>query len=461
MTVQVLDDGRTDGSNMGGGVTNAKLSFFSSSSTTATPVTPVVQPSGGAQAAITRGTGGGIVATFAHVNSPASVATISTAELGMTLVGGTGAPITIATTDMIAVVTKPTSQAGLGIGNVRVSSAGVIGVEFVNLSAGFLTPTATQTYGTVALRGLNSVTSALTPASVASNTTAEQLFTVTVRAGELVSVNKATSQPGLAIAGVRVAGANSLGITFMNTTAGPLTPTAAQTYTVISLGGLDATNNEVLFQVSGAAQASLAVVTNAASTLTITNIGVTDTVLGIQRPTNQLGLITAGGFVSAAGVAAVVFANFTTASFLTPTANEVYSVKIWRAAPVAPLRLYTPSLTPSSVAANTTAEQGFTVTGLVASSPVWVNKPTSQIGLGILGCRVSAADTLAITFANCTSTAITPTAAETYTVGNFQMPIDVGGNSIIQSANLAIQQANTLANATRSGLVSLGLLAGS
>ena len=29
MTVQVLDDGRTDGSNMGGGVTNAKLSFFS------------------------------------------------------------------------------------------------------------------------------------------------------------------------------------------------------------------------------------------------------------------------------------------------------------------------------------------------------------------------------------------------------------------------------------------------
>lgn len=452
MATLQLSDARSDGTVLGQTTTD-KIGFYGNA-------TPVVQPSGFAQTAITRGSAGGLVATFAHVASPASVATLTSAELGMTLVGGSGAAVTIATTDLVAVVTKPTSQAGLGTGNIRVSSAGVIGVEFVNLSAGFLTPTATQTYGTVALRGLGAISAVLTPASVASNTTAEQLFTVTgIRAGELISINKPTSQPGLAIAGVRAAAANQIGITFMNATAGPLTPTTSQTYTVISLGGLDATNNDVMFQISGAAQASLATLTTAQSTLTIGNLGVTDIVTGIQKPTNQAGLLASGGFVSAAGVAAVTFANVT-ASFLTPTANEVYGVKIWRAAPVAPLKIYSQALTPVAVAANTTAEQGFTVTGLISSTPVWVNKPSTQAGLGILGCRVSATDTLAITFANCTSTTITPTAAETYLVGNFQMPIDTGGNSILQSANLFSLQNSLLNNATRSAVVSTGLMAG-
>jgi hypothetical protein len=39
---------------------------------------------------------------------------------------------------------------------------------------------------------------------------------------------------------------------------------------------------------------------------------------------------------------------------------------------------YTPTLAPIGVAANTTAEQTFTVTGLVASSVVAVNKPAVQ-----------------------------------------------------------------------------------
>lgn len=74
------------------------------------------------------------------------------------------------------------------------------------------------------------------------------------------------------------------------------------------------------------------------------------------------------------------------------------------------------SLTPSAVAANTSAEQTFTVTGLKAGDYVGVNKAAAQAGLGIVGCRVSATDTLAITFGNFTASPITPTAAETYTV---------------------------------------------
>jgi len=74
------------------------------------------------------------------------------------------------------------------------------------------------------------------------------------------------------------------------------------------------------------------------------------------------------------------------------------------------------TLSPAEVAANTAAEETFTVSGLKVNDHVSVNKPTSQAGLGVVGARVSAADTLAINFGNFTSNAITPTAAENYTV---------------------------------------------
>lgn len=84
---------------------------------------------------------------------------------------------------------------------------------------------------------------------------------------------------------------------------------------------------------------------------------------------------------------------------------------------VTQLKIYTPSLSPSAVAANTTAEQTFSVSGLTtADSILCVNKPTAQAGLGIVGYRVSAADTLAVTFSNNTGSPITPTASETYRV---------------------------------------------
>ena len=74
------------------------------------------------------------------------------------------------------------------------------------------------------------------------------------------------------------------------------------------------------------------------------------------------------------------------------------------------------TLSPASVAINTTAEQTFTVNGLLAGDFVTCNKPTAQAGLGIVGCRVSAANTLAITFSNNTAASITPTAAQVYKI---------------------------------------------
>jgi len=74
------------------------------------------------------------------------------------------------------------------------------------------------------------------------------------------------------------------------------------------------------------------------------------------------------------------------------------------------------TLSPSQVSANTTAEQTFTVPGLQTTDMVSVQKPTAQAGLGIVGARVSAPNTLAITFVNVTESGITPTASQTYIV---------------------------------------------
>ena len=80
------------------------------------------------------------------------------------------------------------------------------------------------------------------------------------------------------------------------------------------------------------------------------------------------------------------------------------------------LNIATAVLSPTSVANATSAEQTFTLQGLALNDGVYVNKPAAQAGLGIVGCRVSAANTLAITFMNATAATITPTAGEIYTV---------------------------------------------
>lgn len=63
----------------------------------------------------------------------------------------------------------------------------------------------------------------------------------------------------------------------------------------------------------------------------------------------------------------------------------------------------------------TSAEQTANCPGLRTTDYIMgVSKPTAQAGLGIAGWRVSAADTIAITFDNPTAATVTPTALESY-----------------------------------------------
>lgn len=445
-----LSDANPAGTVLGQSSTDL-ISFFGA--------TPVVQPAGPSQAAVARGSASGVVITnLGASTSVAFTGSLTTTEKTIVQQVAAGSNFVLGTAD-ICYVNKPTTDAGLAVGNVRVTTAGTIGVTYTNFTTTSITPTVSQSYAVVALRGFTNTTATLTPAAVAPSTVTEQLFPVSgVRANELIQVTKPTHQAGLNILGCRVASNGTIGISFCNITAATITPTAAEVYLVASLGGIDAVNNDVLVQTLQS-PATLSASTSAEQTLTVTGLLATDTVVGISKPTAQAGLVTSGsGRVTAANALGLVFGNCT-ASALTPTASETYTVVLKRWAPVAPLVVQSVSLTPTSVAANTSAEQTFAVTGVVAASPVWINKPSATAGIGIGGVRISSAGTIAVNYCNLTAAAITPP-AETYVVGNFQLPYGDASSTWVQTASIVSQQQSQLTNAMRTAAVALGLVAG-
>lgn len=294
----------------------------------------------------------GTVTVYATTQSPTSVAPNTSAEQALTVTG-------VATGQLI-IVTKPTAQAGLLVGTARVSAANTIQVTFGNDTSATITPTASETYLTVAIPATMVYSQALTPAPVQPNTSVEQFFTVAgAGANAAVWVNKPTAQAGLIIQGAASYGNNTIGITFVNLTAATITPTAAESYLIFAQQGISL---------------------------------------------------------------ATVEANLTAV------------------------------LSPVSVAPNTTAEQTFTVAGLTSGTPVFVNKPGAQVGLSVGNARVSAANTLAITYTNNTAATITPTQGETYTIGNFPGTVPAAGSSTAYNG--------VAGGSDRSALVAMNLLAG-
>ncbi len=79
--------------------------------------------------------------------SPALVAANTTAEQTFAAAG-------VLATDLVAVINKPTAQAGLGIVGARVPSAGNIAITFSNNTAAGITPTASEVYKVVVFGGV-------------------------------------------------------------------------------------------------------------------------------------------------------------------------------------------------------------------------------------------------------------------------------------------------------------------
>lgn len=104
------------------------------------------------------------------------------------------------------------------------------------------------------------------------------------------------------------------------------------------------------------------------------------------------------------------------APFVVASTTKVANLNVDQTDGVSLLKL-TATLSPTAVGANTCAGQSFTVTGIVAGDYIFVNKPTSQAGLGVSGVRASGTNTAEINFCNNTVSPITPTASEVYAFG--------------------------------------------
>ena len=413
--------------------------------------TPAPQTSGPYQAALPSSSGMGNITQYAISDgSLSAVAANTTSEQSVTVTG-------VLSTDMVF-FNKPTAQAGLLCLGARVSAANTVKVVLGNNTGSGITPTATETCQFVTIPSSLQLSASLTPGAVPATSISEQTFTVTgVFPGMVIQVNKPTTQAGLGIAQARVVANNQIAIQFVNLTASPITPTAAETYSVLGLTGLTAIDQLVLMGVTVGTLSAATANTTSEQTITVNGLLATDIVVGISKPTLQAGLGIAGWRVSAANTLAITYVNATGAG-ITPT-NELLNVTVLRVNPAAAFSVETAALIPISVAANTTAEQTFTVPNLTAGTPVIVNKPTSTTGVCIAGARVSATNTLAITFANLTSGAIVPP-AEVYTVGYWPNAAISTGNWFSQAASLIFNSAVGLTAAIRSALVGMNMIAG-
>ena len=279
--------------------------------------------------------------------------------------------------------------------------------------------------------------------------------------GMALMVTKPTTQAGLAIGNCRIVANNQIAITYVNLTSAAITPTS-EAYTIAGLHTMPPGDNVISYGVVGTGLVSVASITSSEQSVTVNGLLATDIPVGVSKPALTAGLLNGTGRISAANTLQVQFINATQGA-LTPSATEIYGVTVLSQSPVVPFTVLTPKLAPVSIAAQTTAEQTFTVTGLpfINSSPstVIVNKPSAQAGLAIAGCRVTAANTLGITFENVTAAAITPS-TEVYTVGVFNA-VGAGGGVpgswVALSARTGMVQMLNLVNEMQQALSESGI----
>ena len=277
------------------------------------------------------------------------------------------------------------------------------------------------------------------PAAVTANTTSEVSMTVTgVAIGDMVvALIKPTAQAGLAVGTARVSTTNTVAATFGNVTGSTITPTTTETYIVVTASAA------LQFPTVTLSPTSVAGSTVSEQQFTVPGVEV-GMAMSVNKPTLQAGLLVTGAYAVAKNTVAVRFMNCTASTAITPTASEVYTFFGARGLRIQPvMQRLTASLAPAAVAANTTAEQTFTVNGLIAGTAVDVNKPSVTTGIALVGARVSAINTLALTYANVTAASITPP-TETYTIGFFPNVAPAAGSANTQLAEMGVDAGRAL-----------------
>jgi len=403
-----------------------------------------------------------------------SVAATTTAEQ-TSFVGYTSTSIYGVDTSSVIWVNKSTATAGLGIGGARVASSGAIAVTYINESSAAQN-IPVQVYDVIEVKaGALTTTATLSPVAVPATSTVEQIFTLTGNVcypGTIGIVNKPTQQTSLAYSQFcRVVGLNQVGITYINTlSTAAITPTASEAYQFAFLPQLNAFNPTVIYMIPGGQAA-----TNASSvtweTSAATGLVTTDVCSGVGIALSSAALsstMIGNPYVTSAGVLQIPY--LTVLGTQTPPASQTLSVTVQKAFPLNPNMLYSTTLAGTTCAATTTVEATTTVTGLLVSSSVGVMPTTGpwQSGVIVANARVSAANTIAVTYINPTTSSVAiPTTS--VLINNIQMQgpgagVLLGstagaGCAVVQSYYPALQQTAAMANALRNALVNLNLIA--
>lgn len=378
--------------------------------------TPVTLPSNPAQTPASFALAQSAIVCYSTAQTPGAVNANTSAEQAFTVTGILAGSLTVAS--------KPTTQAGLLLNQMRVSAASTVQASYSNVTAGNLTPTA-ESYLVVEIRGPLIQTQAATFASaVPTLTTLEFAIACTPAAGQqglstaqhagltaaglpvvpqasvavatpvlpftvpstigsatpvpatqaaatpylsgtpqTVIVNKPTGQAGLGAFNWRIGANNQLNGTFVNTSGAGITPTN-ETYSFFACRGMSL-HGPVAYLVNVGTLAAVAQGTSAVQTVTCNGLAATDRILSWLKPTEQAGLILAKARISSANTISLEFGNIPNAGGnLTPTASEIYVFYVDKGPANSVgsiLQQFTVSFSPVAVAAITSAEQIFAV----------------------------------------------------------------------------------------------------
>ena len=282
--------------------------------------------------------------------------------------------------------------------------------------------------------------------------------------GMIAHVNKPSATTGMGIGNVRVVGPYQVGITFINDTITPITPTG-ETYKFLCINELPAISNVMQYVwASGTPIMALTGVATGATVeapVSMPGILANDLIMGISKPSITTNIAVGTVRVSAASVLQVTLIG---PSCATIPAGEYWNLSLWRQQPVAPsLTLYPYLAAPATaITASGIFEISQTITGVPVNSNVFLNKTTFTSGISIVNARVSAANTVQVSYRNINSTAVCLPSYEFYNVEVFDQPAGAVGNGLAQSWHIqsvmpSFKQLFDLGNEQEDSLCLLGV----
>jgi len=486
--VRQLSDGNSIGTVLGQSATD-KIGFYTSGTSA-----PVVQPAYAntgfplnanlvSPAVVTNAAGinpngsGGTIIKYQVSLQTNSVAATTTAEQ-TSYVGYTSTSIYGVDSTSVIWVNKSTATAGLGIAGARVSysgTSGIIAVTYINESSAAQN-IPVQVYDVIEIKqGPLTTTATLSPAAIPATSTVEQIFTITGNVcypGTIGIVNKPTNQTSLGYSQfARVVGLNQVGITFVNTlSTAAITPTAAESYAFAFIPALNAFNPTLIYMVPQGQGA-----TNASSTTwettAATGVVPQDVCSGVSLALSSAALSSTSigsPYVTAAGVIQVAYQ--TVLGTQTPPASQTLAITVQKQTPLNPCVIYSTTLPATTCAATTTVEMTSAVSGVLASTSVAVVPIAGPWPSGVIlaNARVTSAGAIGLTFINPTTTSVSIPATPVQ-IANIQMQGPGAGQllgstagagcAVVQSYFPGLQQSVSIANALRTALVNLGLVA--